>query len=325
MFSILEKLKLKRPDGERNWLKLESIRNLLEISGYKVINSGYRIIVPGYFPIISNFLNNKIKKIKFLSSFSVEQYLVAKKEKLSINDNLTCAIIIPTLNRIEEVKKLIPILPNLGKKTEIIIVDGSPDKKMEQTIKKFASEKRSIKYVQANKSQTIDSLIREGINVAESDIIITYDDLMSIPPSELTRFYNLLASGKADFINGIRYVYPIEGQSLRQLNIVGNIIFSSLYSLLLGQRLKDPLSLIKAFYLKDYQNVQISGNDIFLDLLIKVGGQGKIKEIPVHYNSKSYFVYKKKTTSRILGLMNGILGGIWYLKVYLPMKRTLGK
>lgn len=161
--------------------------------------------------------------------------------------------------------------------------------------------------------------------MAESDIVITYDDLMSIPPGELARFYNLLASGRADFINGIRYLYPIEGQSLRQLNIVGNIIFSSIYSVLLGQRLKDPLSLIKGFYLKDYKNVQLSGKDIYLDLLIKVGGKGKIKEIPVHYNSKSYFVYKKKTVSRILTLMNGMLNGIWYLKIYLPIKKILNK
>lgn len=324
IFGILEKLKLKRPEGERNWLKKDNIKNLLEISGYKVLTSGYRIILPAHIPFFSNFLNNKIKKIKYLSSLCVEQYLVATKDKYSVNNNLSCAIIIPTLNRIEEVKKLIPLLPNLGKRTEIIIVDGDPDGKMEQVVRKFGSNRKIIKYIEAE-STVIDNLIKEGIEAAQSDIVLTYDDLMSIPPTELTRFYNLLASGRADFINGIRYVYPIEGQSLRQLNIIGNIIFSSIYSILLGQRLKDPLSQIKGFYLKDYNAKNSSTKDIFLDLLIKVGGKGKIKEIPVHYNSKAYFAYKKKTTSRVLSLMNGFLNGIWYLKIYLPLKKVLNK
>src|SRR3989344_2207658 len=325
IFGILEKFKLKRPEEERNWLKKDNIKNLLEISGYKVLSSGYRIILPIYIPFLSNFLNNNIRKIKFLSSFCVEQYLVAVKDKFSIDNNLTCSIIIPTLNRIDEINRLIPLLPNLGKKTEIIIVDGKPDKKMKQSVKKFSTNKRIIKYIKSPNSKIIDHLIRDGIEAAESDIVITYDDLMSVPPIELTRFYNLIAAGKADFVNGIRYVYPIEGQPLRQLNIIGNIIFSSIYSMLLGQKLKDPLSLIKGFYLKNYKATDSSGKEIFLDLLIKVGGKGRIKEIPIHYNSQSYFVYKKNTISRVLSLVNGILSGIWYCKIYLPIRKVLNK
>lgn len=325
IFGILEKLKLKRPEEERNWLKKDNIKNLLEISGYKVLSSGYRILLPIHVPFFSNFLNNGIKKLKFFSSFCVEQYLVAKKDKFTIDNNLSCSIIIPTLGRVGEIKELIPLLPDLGKKTEIIIVDGNPNGNMEQVVKKPAKGNKTIKYITVHKSVTIDNLIREGIVAAKSDIVITYDDFMSIPPTELTRFYNLLASGRASFVNGIRYVYPIEGQPLRQLNIIGNILFGSLYSLLLGQKIKDPLSLIKGFYIKDYNATPLAGRDIYLDLLIQVGSKGKIVEIPVHYNSKSYFVYQKKTISRVISLMNGILSGIWYLKVCLPIRKILKK
>ncbi len=325
IFEILERLKLKRPEEERNWLKLENIKNLLEISGYKILESGYRIILPTHIPLLSKFLNGIVEKVGFLSSFCVEQYVVAIKDKFSVNNNLNCSVIIPTLNHTDEVKRLIPLTPKLGKKTEIIIVDGSPNKNVEQMIQKNYKDMKNLKYIKVDRFITIDNLIKEGIDAVQSDIVIIYDDLMSIPPFELTRFYNLLAGGRADFVNGIRYVYPIEGQPLRQLNIIGNIIFSSVYSLLLGQKVKDPLSLIKGFHLRDYKNIKISNKDVFLDLLIKVGGKGKIKEIPVHYNSKSYFVYKKKTASRILSLMNGMLNGIWYLKIFLPIKKILNK
>jgi len=320
IFEILERLKLKRPEEERNWLKLENIKNLLEVSGFKILESGYRIILPAYIPFLSNFLNEKIKKIKFLSSFCVEQYIVAKKDKLIVNNNLSSSVIVPTLSGVEEIEELISQIPKLGKETDIIIVDGS-GKNVNKNKRIF--KQKNVKFIKTLNSSTIEHLVREGIDAADSDIVITYDELQSIPPEELSRFYNLLASGKASFVQGLRLVYPIKGQPFRQLNIIGNIVFSSIYSLVLGQRVKDLLTLVKGFYLKDYKKVQISDKDIFLDLLIKIGGEGRIKEIPVHYNSKSYFTYRKKTLNRVLSLIIGLLNGIWYLRIYSPIKKNL--
>src|SRR3989344_4400511 len=141
--------------------------------------------------------------------------------------------------------------------------------KTKQLISQLSKNTKGLKYIKGNVDDSIDNLLKKGIEVTQSDIAIIYDELMSIPVIELKRFYNLLASQRADVVNGVRYVYPIKGQSLRQLNIIGNIIFSSIYSMLLGQKLKDPLSLIKGFYLKNYKATDSSGKEIFLDLLIK--------------------------------------------------------
>lgn len=322
IFWILEKLHLKRPEPPRNWLKLETIKNILEVSGYKVLDCGFRTLLPIHIPLISRFINNNIRKSKLLSRVCLIQYLIAEKEKFRVNSNLTCSIVIPTINQPKKLKECIDLIPKIGKKTEIIVVDGSMGDKTEELIVNLSKRHKNIKYIKDDSNQGRDGLLKKGIGASNTDIVITYDDVMSIPPSELSRFYNLLASSKADMVNGVRYIYPIKGQSLRQLNIIGNIIFSLIYSWLLRQRISDPLCSIKGFYLNSYLKNKISKNNTLLDLLIKAGEkQSKIREIPVHYNSEVYSAYKSHTLSRVLTLLLGVPYGIWRIRIYSPFKR----
>ena len=46
----------------------------------------------------------------------------------------------------------------------------------------------------------------------------------------------------ADFINGSRLVYPMEGEAMRFLNLLGNIFFAKALSVVLGESgLKDKV------------------------------------------------------------------------------------
>ncbi len=322
VFWLLEKLHLKRPQPPRNWLKLDTVKNLLEISGYKVVNSGFRTLIPTHIPLISRLINNWVNNSKIFSRFCVIQYLVAEKEKFFVNQNYTCSIILPVYNNSVTLKECISLIPEIGKKTEILIVDGSTDDKIEQLVKKLLPNKKNLKYIRERVTQSRDYLLKKGIESASGDIAITYDELMSIPASELRRFYNLLASHKADVISGIRYVYPIQGQSLRQLNIIGNIIYSFIYSWLLKQKITDPLCSIKAFFIKKYQTDNIVRENTYLDLLIIAAERNdKIREIPVHYKSEVYLTNRPQTLKRVLVLSKGILYATLRLKIYSPLRK----
>lgn len=323
IFWVLEKLHLKRPEPPRNWLKLGAIKNLLEISGYKVVNSGFRTLIPAHIPLISRLINNWVKKSKIFSKFCVIQYLVAEKEKFLINQNYTCSIIIPTNDQSDNFISSITSIPKLGKKTEIIVVDGSEGSKTEDLIKDLIKKNiKNVKYIKGNGKDSIDSLQQRGIEAAESDIVIIYDSLMSIPPAELKRFYDLLASHRADVVSGVRYIYPIQGQSLRQLNIIGNLIFSSIYSWLLKQKVTDPLCFVKGFYSKNYLRAKGLKENMGLGLLIKAAEKNKrIKEMPVHYKPEVYLTVKQHTARRVLVLSWGIFYGIWRLKVVFPLAK----
>lgn len=323
VFWILEKLHLKRPEPPRNWLKLDTIKNILEISGYKVIDFGFRTLIPIHIPFFSRFLNNYIKKSNFFSRFCVIQFLVAEKENFSVNNNLSCSVVIPVIGQSEALSDILNSIPKLGKKTEIIIVDGITEGAVKQNITELSKGHKNLKIIKGDSNRGKDGLLVSGIQAADTDIVITYNDQMSIPPLELIRFYNLLASKQAEMANGLRYIYPIKGQRLRQLNIIGNLIFSFVYSWLLKQHISDPLCSIKGFYLDNYIKNKLSTHNTSLDLLIKAGEKNsKIREIPVHYNPNVYFSHKAQTSKQVFFLVNGVLSAIWRLKIYSTLRKV---
>ena len=70
-----------------------------------------------------------------------------------------------------------------------------------------------------------------GFSVAVGDVLMILDADMTVLPKDLKRFYDAIVSGKGDFINGVRLVYPMEDKAMGFLILLG-INFSP--SLLVG-------------------------------------------------------------------------------------------
>ena len=116
------------------------------------------------------------------------------------------------------------------------------------------------------------------------------------PPECLPRFIDALVSGRGEFINGVRLVYPMENRAMRFFNIIGNKFFSLTFSWLLGQPIKDTLCGTKALWKKDYELIA-SNRDYFgdfdpfgdFDLLFGAAKLNlKISEIPIRYRGRTY-------------------------------------
>jgi len=60
--------------------------------------------------------------------------------------------------------------------------------------------------------------VRPGFAKARHELITILDADLTMPPEMLPRFYNAYCSGLADFVNGTRLVYPIEGEAMGFLN-----------------------------------------------------------------------------------------------------------
>jgi len=138
--------------------------------------------------------------------------------------------------------------------------------------------------------------VRKGFETATGDILMILDADLTVPPEDLPKFYNALASNKAEFLNGSRLVYPMEGEAMRLLNLFANKLFAMAFSWLLGERLKDTLCGTKVMFRKDYlrltQNRSYFGNfDPFGDFDLLFGASKmnlKIVEIPVRYRRRTY-------------------------------------
>jgi glycosyltransferase involved in cell wall biosynthesis len=188
-------------------------------------------------------------------------------------------------------------VPTFGGDTELVFVEGhSSDKTyetIEQAIRQFPGRKcKLLRQPGRGKGDAV----RMGFAEAEGDMLMILDADMTVPPEDLLRFAEALASGKGEFINGVRLVYPLENQSMRFLNMVGNKFFSLAFSWLLGQPIKDTLCGTKVLWKRDYakiaKNRDYFGNfDPFGDFDLLFGAAKlnlKIAEMPIRYRSRSY-------------------------------------
>jgi hypothetical protein len=119
---------------------------------------------------------------------------------------------------------------------------------------------------------------------------------MTVPPEDLNKFFEVIASGKGEFINGSRLIYQMEEFAMRRLNLLGNKFFSVVFSYLLNQNIKDTLCGTKVLWRKDYEKMYDNYKDFlekdpFGDFFFLLGASKlnlKIMEIPVKYRSRIY-------------------------------------
>jgi hypothetical protein len=117
-----------------------------------------------------------------------------------------------------------------------------------------------------------------------------------VPPESLPKFVDALETGKGEFINGTRLVYPFESGAMRFLNTLANRSFASIFSWLLNQRFTDTLCgtkvLRKTHYDKIVANRSYFGDfDPFGDFDLIFGAAKlnlKIVEVPIRYADRRY-------------------------------------
>lgn len=312
---------------QQNWLSSYDISSFLKLTNFDPITQQALCFIPIHIPIFSFLLNYILLYFFPFNHFAKVLYICARKTS-KIIDNPTVSIIIPTRNESGTIKKLFTDIPTLGKKDEIVFVEGhSSDDTysvIQKNIKKYQYQKRK-KYVllrqKANEKGKA-SAVRIGFKQAKGEILMIYDADMSVHPTELTKFYNLIATKKGDFINGSRLIYPMQGKAMQLLNILGNKFFSILYSWILGQQVKDTLCGTKVLWKKDYEIMNklhfFAKYDPFgdFDLLIASAKLNlRILDLPVRYYERQYGATNIKRFQNGLELAKYSLIAIRLLKI----------
>lgn len=284
---------------EQNWLTREDLKNFVSLAGFEIVKCGSKMIMPIYIPLLSTFMNKILANIWPFSRLGLFHYIVARKSGNKFSQKSpSLSIIVPAKNESGTIEKIVKELPELGAFTEIIFIEGNSTDNTLQEIEKVAkkySGKRKIKYAK-QKGKGKGDAVRLGFDMAEGEILAIYDADMTVPPEDIRKFYRALLEGKGDFINGSRLVYPLEKESMRILNVLGNKFFSFAFSAILGEPIKDTLCGTKVLWQKDYQKIK-NGRKFFgdfdpfgdFDLLFgAVKLNLKIIDLPVHYRERTY-------------------------------------
>ncbi|MEO5357289.1 MAG: bifunctional class I SAM-dependent methyltransferase/glycosyltransferase family 2 protein [Nitrospirae bacterium YQR-1] len=300
LLNIAEALGLKMPKQRLNWLDAEDVSQLLYLEDFEVIKTGRRFLFPKNWAFISAFINKFIAHLPFFNSLCLTGYIIAKPAFRvdGTKPEPTVSVIIPARNERGNIENAVKRTPTLGSHTEIIFVEGHSNDGTLDEIKRVCAlygNKVDLKYTTQDGKGKGDA-VRKGFAMATGDILMILDADLTVAPEELPKFYEAIATGKGEFINGTRLVYPLEKESMRFLNMLGNKFFSIMFTWILGQRLKDTLCGTKVLSRENYLKIQANryffGDfDPFGDYDLIFGSVKlnlKIVEVPITYKAREY-------------------------------------
>lgn len=296
---VLHTIGLKKPTKEQNWLTRSDVRGLLNLSDFEAVKSWQEILLPIRIPLLNWFINSFLVKIFFFRHFALANFMVARttlKEKYKRKPSLV-SVIVAARNEEGHIEEIIKTVPTLGEGTELIFVEGGST---DDTFAKIESEilrhpEKDIKLFRQTGKGKGDA-VRLGFSMATGNILMILDADLTVPPDKLHLFYNALVSGKGEFINGVRLVYPMEKQAMRFFNLLGNKFFSGAFSFLLGQNVRDTLCGTKVLWKSDYEKIAKNRNyfgdfDPFGDFDLLFGASKlslKIHDLPIRYQERQY-------------------------------------
>ena len=253
---LAEALGLKTPTSNLNWLGMSDLNNLLYISGFDVYRSTRRMLLPFNIPLIAPLFNRYIAKLPFFRHFCINQFAFAKPLPTALEEH-SVSVVIPARNESGNIENAITRLPKLGSHTEILFIEGNSTDDTWETIQKIQKKyegQYDIKIGQ-QKGKGKGDAVRVGFDMATCDILMILDADLTVPPEDLTKFYEAIATGKGDFVNGSRLVYPMDKQAMRFLNLLGNKFFSLAFTWLLDRPFKDTLCGTKVIFRDDYKRL----------------------------------------------------------------------
>jgi len=300
--SVIKRLKLGADLMPQNWFAPHDIDNLLQLAGFEVINRRSKILLPLKIIFFSTFFNRFLVNLGLFKWFSLTNFVIARSEpkpaeSQTVGKSPEVSVVVAARNEAGNIESIFKRIPQLGKGTELIFVEGhSKDHTYETIQETMARYPDIICRLFRQPGQGKGDAVRLGFDKANGDILMILDADMTVPPEDLLRFFDAIDSGKGEFINGVRLIYPMEDKAMRFFNILGNKFFSIAFSWLLEQPVKDTLCGTKVMWKRDYQvlaeNRSYFGDfDPFGDFDLLFGAAKlnlKIAEIPVRYRSRRY-------------------------------------
>jgi SAM-dependent methyltransferase len=288
-------LGLRSPQPQYSWLSTDDVRNLLQLSDWSPLLTQPRLLLPIRCLGLDEIFNRWLAPV--FSWFCLTVFCVARPARPRTPVARTVSVIIPARNEAGNIEAAVLRTPDMGAGTELIFVEGhSRDdtwEKIQQAQR--AHPERKIKIMQQTGKGKGDA-VRMGFAAATGDILMILDADLTMPPEELPKFYDVLASGHAEFANGVRLVYPMDEKAMQFLNLCANKTFGIIFTWLLGQPVKDTLCGTKVLSRKHY--AEIAANrayfgdfDPFGDFDLLFGAAKlnlKIADVPIRYRERTY-------------------------------------
>jgi len=296
---LTRSLGLAKPLLEQNWLTVQDVDNLLRLADFEVTRRWDEILLPVRLAGIERLANRYLARLWPLESAALTHFVVARPapQPRSGQTEPLVSVIVPARNEAGNIEDIFDRTPEMGRGTELVFVEGhSTDDTYARIEREIAQRPERTSQLLRQTGKGKGDAVRLGFAQAKGDVLMILDADLTVAPEDLPRFLSALCSGKGEFINGVRLVYPMQKQAMRFLNLVGNKFFSLAFSWLLGQSIKDTLCGTKVLWAADYrriadQRAYFGDFDPFGDFDLLFGAAKlnlKIVDLPIRYRERTY-------------------------------------
>ena len=296
---LAQALGIATPLLPQNWLTVDDVRGLLLLAGFDLVGHRPEMLFPFPVPVLAPLSNRYLVKFPPFRFLHMTHVMVARSlpEPVLPEESPRVSLIVPARNEAGNIAEIVRRVPTMGSGTEVIFVEGNSTDDTYGAIEAELGRRPELNcrlFRQAGRGKG--DAVRLGMEHASGEILMILDADLTVAPEELPKFYRALVEGRGEFINGVRLVYPMGDRAMRFFNLVGNKFFSSAFSWLLGQKVKDTLCGTKVLWRRDYRKIaaqreHFGKDDPFGDFDLLLGAARlnlKIVDLPVRYGERTY-------------------------------------
>ncbi len=331
LYRLANLLAVRRGEQPCTFVTHTDLQNIAGLSGFQVLRVRPCVYLPWRLLGLGTVINRCLAAIPVLRWLALTAVVVLRPlAEEAARPSLS--VVIPARNErgnIADAVKRLSCLEEVD--LEVIFVEGhSTDGTWEEigrVVDDYSGGFRVKAFQQTGKGKA--DAVRLGFSAAEHDLLTILDADLTMPPELLKRFYDAYCSGLADFVNGSRLVYSMEGGAMRFLNYLGNVFFAKALGFVLDVRLGDSLCGTKLVSRDDYLRFgrwrdDFGDFDPFGDFELlfpaSVMGLG-IVDVPVRYRQRTYGETNISRFRHGAYLLKMTWTGFWRIKVGAPETR----
>jgi hypothetical protein len=298
LYSLANTFGLRKAPVVQTFLTRADLDSVARLAGYEVV----RLRPVGYWPFallglgrLLNWWLPAVPGIRWMSFvvIAVLRPLTQEARRPSVS------VVIPARNEKGNIDSTLRRMPVLGtERMEIVFVEGHSRDDTWAEIQRAADlyrDRFEIKTLQQKGKGKCDA-VRLGFEHCTGEVLMVLDADLTMPPELLGRFYDAYCQGLADFVNGSRLLYPMEGEAMRFLNHLGNVFLAKALSFVLGNHLSDSLCGTKLVARHDYARFASWRRDfgdfdpfgdyelLFPASMFALG----IIDVPIRYRARTY-------------------------------------
>lgn len=297
LYALASRLGLRSAPTPPTFVTRTDLANLARIAGFEVVRYRPAAYVPWRLLGLGTLVN-KLLPIVPLVRHTALAAVVTLRPLLASARRPSLSIVIPARNEAGNIENAISRLPDLRTDVEVLFVEGHSSDDTWRVIERTCADYRGPLKLRALRQtgRGKADAVHRGFREASGELLTILDADLTMPPELLPRFYEAYISGHADFINGSRLLYPMEGEAMRPLNRLGNIFFAKALAYVLDARIGDSLCGTKLLSKADWLRCQAWRDDFGdfdpfgdFELLFPAAILGLgIVDVPIRYRDRTY-------------------------------------